>query len=273
MSAATLAAPVRIAPSLSLVDTRFFSAQEIIRGRYLVRLARTSEEVDAALKLRFQIFNLELNEGLAASFLTGRECDEFDLTSQHLILIDRFYGHVIGTCRLQTYEMAKTIDGFYSSREFDLDTLPPDILTNAIEVGRVCIAKAYRNSRATLLLLRGLALCLRQNEKRYAFGSLTLATQDPMEAGRIFDQLSGEGHLHSELTIRPKTGFKCFWYRMPEGRRTQIEISSWGRNCFRFGTRLCGPPAINRQFRTIDFPVFLDLEQLELKTRRIIFGV
>lgn len=262
MSAASLATPVRIAPSISLVDARFCSTQEIVRGRYVARLARTSEEVDAALKLRFQVFNLELSEGLPSSFLTGRECDEFDLTSHHLILIDRLYSHVIGTYRLQTYEMAKTIQGFYSSREFDLNTLPLDVLTNAIEIGRVCIAKAYRNSRALLLLLRGLALCLMQNNKRYVFGSLSLATQDPMEAGRIFDQLSSEGHLHSELTITPKTGFKCFWYRMPEGRRSQVEISSWCRICLRFGTKLCGPPAINRQFRTIDFPVFLDVQQL-----------
>ncbi|HSE25667.1 MAG TPA: hypothetical protein VLB68_28640, partial [Pyrinomonadaceae bacterium] len=35
-------------------------------GRYEVRLAQTMQEVDAALKLRFEVFNLELNEGLAS---------------------------------------------------------------------------------------------------------------------------------------------------------------------------------------------------------------
>ena len=80
MSAATLATPGRISPSLSLVDAKFFSTEEITKGRYVVRFARTSEEVEAALKLRFEVFNLELGGGLASSFLTGRDRDELDLT-------------------------------------------------------------------------------------------------------------------------------------------------------------------------------------------------
>jgi putative hemolysin len=261
MSAAILATPVRIAPSLSLVDARFFSNQEITRGRYIVRLARTDEEVEAALKLRYEVFNLEFGEGLASSFLTGRDRDEFDLTSQHLILIDRLQRQVIGTYRLRTYEIAKTIDGFYSFREFDLSALPHEVLANAIEVGRFCLARAHRNSRAHMALWRGLRLCLMHNNKTHVFGSLSLATQDPMEAGRIFDQLTSEGHLHREFKVRPKTGFKCLWYRVPEERRSEVAISSWFRLCLRFGVKLCGPPAINRQFRTIDFPVFLDVTQ------------
>jgi putative hemolysin len=39
--------------------------------RYTLRLARTREEVEAALRLRFEVFNLELQEGFAESFFTG----------------------------------------------------------------------------------------------------------------------------------------------------------------------------------------------------------
>jgi len=112
MSAATLATPLRIASSLSQVDASLFSNQEINSGRFIVRLARTSEEVDAALKLRFEVFNLELGAGLASSFLTGRDSNEFDTTSKHLILIDRLHRHVIGTYRPRTYEIARTIQGY-----------------------------------------------------------------------------------------------------------------------------------------------------------------
>ena len=273
MSVATLAVPARIAPRLTLVDARFFSTQEIIEGRYVVRFARTREEIDAALKLRFEVFNLELGEGPFSSFLTGQDRDEFDLTSQHLILIDRMQRQVVGTYRLRTYEIAKTIQGFYSSREFDLSTLPPEVFANALEVDRVCVAKAHRNSRAHIVLWKGLALCLRENHKSCVFGSLSLTTQDPLEAGRIFDKLSSEGHLHPELTIRPKPGFKCFWYRMPEGRSNEVAIPDWLRICLRFGTKLCGPPAINRQFKTINFPVFLDAKQLEPTIHRPIQNV
>lgn len=258
MSAVTLTAPVRIEPSLTLIDARFPTTHEITEGRYVARFARSIEEVDAALRLRFEIFNLEFGTGRPSSFLTGHDRDEFDLTSQHMILIDRLHRQVIGTWRIRTYEIAKTIDGFCSSREFDLSAVPHETCANAIEVDRVCIAKAHRNLRAHLVLWKGLRLCLRQNNKRYVFGSLSLATQDPMEGGRIFDKLSLEGHLYPQFTIRPRAGFKCFWYKMPEERLSEVPIPGWFRICQRFGTKLCGPPAINRQFRTINFPVFMD---------------
>jgi putative hemolysin len=53
---------------------------EIREERYSVRFAQTHEELSAALKLRFEIFNLELREGLDESFQTGRDEDEFDAT-------------------------------------------------------------------------------------------------------------------------------------------------------------------------------------------------
>lgn len=38
--------------------------KELIEGRYHLRFARTPEELDAVLKLRFEVFNLEIGEGL-----------------------------------------------------------------------------------------------------------------------------------------------------------------------------------------------------------------
>ena len=46
--------------------------------RYEVRFARNAEELDAIQRLRFEVFNLELGEGLASSFESGRDVDEFD---------------------------------------------------------------------------------------------------------------------------------------------------------------------------------------------------
>ena len=45
---------------------------EIAGSKYLIRFARNAEEIEAALKLRFEVFNLELEEGLESSFQTGR---------------------------------------------------------------------------------------------------------------------------------------------------------------------------------------------------------
>ncbi len=85
-----------------------FPQKEIHEGRYCARFARTREELFAALKLRFEVFNLELGEGLQASFLTGRDMDEFDEQCHHLIVVDtENQDRVVGTYRMQTGEMAR----------------------------------------------------------------------------------------------------------------------------------------------------------------------
>ena len=65
------------------------------------RFTENLEEIEATLKLRFEVFNLEL-EGLATSFLTGRDRDEFDATSRHLIAAEKATGRIVGTYRLRT---------------------------------------------------------------------------------------------------------------------------------------------------------------------------
>ena len=40
----------------------------------------------AAFRLRFLVFNLELNEGLDTAYATGHDTDEFDAFCDHLIV-------------------------------------------------------------------------------------------------------------------------------------------------------------------------------------------
>jgi putative hemolysin len=270
LSAAAFVRPVRLTPTLLAANSETHSFNELVEGRYVVRLARTIAEVDAALQLRFQIFTLECEQGLAQSFVKARDLDELDSSSDHLILIDRTNREVVGTCRFRTYEIAKTIQGFFSSRKFDLQTIPVDIIEKALEIDRACIVRSHRNSRAFLLLWKGLALYSFIHEKRYLFGCLSLSSQDPLTAGRMYDSLSNEGLLHPGIQIKPKPGFKCLWYRVGTAELRLVRPPLF-RSGFRLGARLCGAPAIDRQLRTIDFPILLDVTQIEHRARRRLF--
>ena len=120
---------------------------ETSSGKYVVTLAHTPQEIDAALKLRFEVFNLELGEGLDSSFRTGRDRDQFDATCHHLIAADKTNGKVFGTYRLRTIEMAAHAEGFYSAGEFDLNCLPKGLLDQSVELGRACIAQVTEISK------------------------------------------------------------------------------------------------------------------------------
>ena len=55
--------------------------QELIASQYSCRLAQTPEDLEKAQMLRFQVFNLELDEGLEEAYATGRDEDPFDAIS------------------------------------------------------------------------------------------------------------------------------------------------------------------------------------------------
>ena len=118
----------------------------VLRGQgYRVQFARSLDDVRAVQRLRFEVFNLELGEGLEESFATGLDVDRFDEVCHHLMVIHEASGAVVGTYRMQTHAMAAEFGGFYSAGEFTIDTLPDSLLDQAIEVGRACIARNYRN--------------------------------------------------------------------------------------------------------------------------------
>ena len=270
MCALPSARVLRFEPSAQLKQIGDLSSSEIVQGRYVVRCARTPDEVEAALRLRFEVFNLERGEGLATSFPTSRDEDEFDATSQHRILIDQSRGKVIGTYRLRNFENAKTTEGFYSSSKFDLGSLPLDVLGNAIEISRACIAKSHRSARTLLLLWQGLALYSLQQQKRYVFGCCSMSSQDPVEGGQVFEVLREEGHLHPEFRVRSRIGFKCLWYKASDFRRSKLKKKTPLQSYLRLGAKVCGPPAMNRQFRTIDFFTMLDLNGIDRRVNSLL---
>ncbi len=94
---------------------------------YRIRLASTPADLRAAQRLRFEVFNLELDEGLAASYDTGLDADAFDAACDHLIVEDTDRGEVVGTYRLQTGVRAAREIGYYCAREFDLAPFESDL--------------------------------------------------------------------------------------------------------------------------------------------------
>jgi len=49
--------------------------------------------------LRFEVFNLELGEGLAESYATGLDVDPFDEFCDHLIVEELATSEIVGTYR------------------------------------------------------------------------------------------------------------------------------------------------------------------------------
>ena len=249
--------------STTVVPFPINQSAQVPRDTYTVRLAHDRQDIEAAQRLRFEVFNIELGVGLARSFATGRDEDEWDNSSAHLLLIEQSSRKVVGTYRLRTYENAKTPSGFYSSIKFNLGAIPAHILESSIELERACIAKAHRNTDGMALLWQGVAEYATRHQKRYLLSCCSLISQDPLEGGRVFDLLSTEGHLHPQFRVSARPGFKCIFYKTSENPGA-TDLPELFRSYLGVGASFCGMPALDRDFRTIDFLALLDLTHLSL---------
>jgi putative hemolysin len=223
---------------------------------YRLRLATSPTDVQAALRLRFRVFNLELNEGLATAFETGYDTDEFDSVCEHLIVEHVASGQVVGTYRLQTGLSAMEHHGYYSEREFDF--APYESIRNSIiELGRACIHRNHRSIEVLQLLWRGIARYAVQHGARYLIGCSSLTSQEPARGTAVY--LALQNYLtEPRLRTLPTEAFA-----MPlVGDAADAGIPKLLRAYLAIGARLCGPPAIDREFKTIDFLTLMDLAGL-----------
>src|SRR5438132_8440796 len=189
-----------------LINKRRTSTPLAKRPTYLARLARSADEVRAAQRLRFEVFNLELNEGLAESHFNGLDIDPFDAACQHLVVEHVPTGEIVGTYRLQTGVHASANIGYYSQREFDF-TPYESLRGEMIELGRACVHAEHRNFNLLHLLWRGIARYACERNARFLVGCSSLTSQDPMEGVAMYEQLRSKHLVRSEWRTVPHSAF------------------------------------------------------------------
>jgi putative hemolysin len=244
----------------------------INEGRYSVRLATKPAEVEAALRLRFEVFNLELNEGLESSYITGLDEDEYDASCDHLILIENATGQIVGTYRLRTLEIAGTAGNFYTAGQFDIESLPIEFLQDALEIGRASISIEHRNTKALYMLWKGLVAYLEIKNKRFLFGACSLNSQSPGDGILALLHILQTDSIDEKLWVKPHTEKLCRADDALFGPRSDYKLPKLFNAYLRFGARVCSPPAIDREFGTIDFLVVFDKNDLSEQHRRIFAG-
>jgi len=238
-------------------------APDVRQSPYHLRLASAEADRIAAFRLRFLVFNLELNEGLECAYVTGQDTDEFDDICDHLIVEHVGTGKIVGTYRLQTDAVASANTGFYSEREFDLS--PYRQLSNSvIELGRACVHRDHRSSEVLYLLWRGIAQYAIHHGGRYLIGCSSLTSQDPAHGTAVYEAMR-EHLVAPQLRTTPQPAF-AMPLRSPEG--ASDKIPKLLRAYLAVGAKICGPPAIDREFKTIDFLTLMDLETLHPRVYR-----
>jgi putative hemolysin len=225
---------------------------------YTSRLTCGTAELHAAQALRYNVFNLELNEGLAASAAMGRDEDPFDEVCDHLIVEHVPSGEIVGTYRLQTGLNAAAHRGYYSEQEFDFAPFE-SMRSEIIELGRACVHQQHRNLVVLGMLWKGIADYAKAHGGRYLCGCSSLTSQDPAVGTSAYTDLCRRNLAPMEWRTRPLPHFEC---SLEQLAAEPVKIPKLLRAYLNMGAKICGPPAIDREFKTIDFLTLLDLETL-----------
>src|SRR6266516_3227144 len=188
--------------------------------KYAARLARSADEVRRAQQLRFEVFNLELGEGLADSYATGLDVDPFDEFCDHLIVEELATSEIVGTYRLQTGQLAAANLGYYSEREFDFAPYEP-FRCEMIELGRACVHADHRNFNLLHLLWRGIAHYAVERKARMLIGCSSLTSLDPVEGIAVYRQLQPY-LVPQELRTCPHSQFRVAAVGGDAGRFTVL---------------------------------------------------
>ena len=242
-------------------------------GRYRVRLGQGAADREAACRLRFRVFNIELGEGLAGSYATGIDTDYFDVFCEHLLVEDKTDSRVVGTYRMQSGTTAAMNLGYYSAQEFEFAPYEP-LRRDILELGRASIDREHRTPEVLTLLWRGIAQYANEMGLRYLVGCSSLNSKDPAEGWQMYRELD-RYRVSPEFETVPTPAYAC-----PTQQGTtaeQVEAGEDGavskrvpkllKTYLTIGARICAPPAWDREFGTIDFLTLLDLKMLSSAAR------
>ena len=227
-------------------------------GQYRVTIAQTLAEREAACRLRFKVFNIELREGLQSSYRIGLDTDDFDLFCDHLVVEDRNSRGIVGTYRMQTGSMAAENLGYYGEQEFDFSPFER-LRHTTLELGRASIDREHRSSEVLTLLWRGIAQYTLVNDLRYLIGCSSVTSQDARVGWQMYRQLS-EFLVNEEFRATPTPAYTLpFTEDAPE---VMAKVPKLLRTYIGIGAKICGAPALDREFGTIDFLTLLDMREL-----------
>jgi putative hemolysin len=232
------------------------------RLAYQVRMAQSADDVRTAQTLRFLVFNLELNEGLERSYETCRDSDPFDDVCDHLLVENVETNEVVGTYRFQTGKTAENHLGYYSAQEFDFAPYEP-VREQIVELGRACVHLNHRNLIVLSLLWKGIAAYARLHKARYLIGCSSLSSQDPSCGASVYSTLIRKHLIEARFQTVPLPAWICPLNRLHDA---PLKIPKLLGAYLSLGARICGPPALDPVFKTIDFLTMIDLQALPPET-------
>ncbi|MBE1583868.1 GNAT family N-acetyltransferase [Nonomuraea angiospora] len=228
-------------------------------GRYTIGMATGPADVQAAQRLRHEVFAEEMGARLDSP-VSGLDVDRFDAYCDHLLVRDG--REVVGTYRLLPPGRAERL---YSDGEFDLANLAP-IREGLVEAGRTCVHPDHRGGAVVALMWAGIARYMISGGHQWLAGCCSVPLDD---GGAVASAVVERVPLGpEEYRVAPRTPWR------PRGavRSDRFVPPALLRGYLRLGSWVCGAPAHDRDFGTADFFVLLPMANVNTRYLRHFLG-
>jgi L-ornithine Nalpha-acyltransferase len=248
-------------------------------GTLEIRLAKTAKDVRRAQRLRYKIFFEEMGAVPDAdSQRERRDRDAYDAICDHLIVIDtnappsrpggRIKPRVVGTYRLLRQDIAEKHSGFYSQSEFDVAAL---VMRHPqkrfLELGRSCVAKAYRTKRTVELLWHGIWAYVLHHRIDVMFGCASLEGTDPAlhaPALAFLQHHAAALPIWSAPAIAPtRLPVDTIAEQEIDARSALLSLPPLIKGYLRLGARIGEGAVIDPQFGTTDVLMILKVADID----------
>lgn len=228
-----------------------------------VGLAQTDREIEEAQRLRRSVFS----EEYGAKFLNQAsdiDEDQYDEWCDHLLVRDLTNNRVIGTYRVLRPEQAVLAGGYYSESEFDLTGLNK-IRHQIVEFGRACIDAEYRNGPTLMMLWTGLSSIVKMNKYQYVLGCASVSLRDDgVTAAAVWRNVRHIIEQDPYLNVTPHYPYPAEQVNSDLPAQIPALIEAY----LKLGVKVCGEPAWDPDFNTVDFPMLLTVSQMNLRYKK-----
>ena len=242
-----------------------------------VRIADSASEVEEAQALRYKVFYEEMGARPTEEMRQlRRDFDEVDARSDHLIVHDPLHQDVNGSSIVGTYRLIRgdtigRMEEFYSSSEYDLGPImkfPGPVL----ELGRSCVAPAYRCRSVMQLLWRGVADYVSKNDIALMFGCGSLPGADLERHAETLAYLHANHLAPEELRVRARPDrYEPMTLRDPAQLNLRSALAGLPpliKGYLRLGGVVGDGAVLDREFNTTDICIIVETSRITDKYAR-----
>lgn len=240
----------------------------------IVRLAADDTEIEAALRLRYEVFYEEYGAKADAQTLESRlDRDDYDAYAHHLVVVDRTGDEekIVGTYRLLLQDRAQEYGQFYTSSEYDLTDLK-NSGAYLMELGRSCVYKDYRTRPVLQLLWQGIADFVTDHDVELMFGCASLHGTDIESLAEPLSYLhhfhASPGHLNPKALDKRYVDMNIIPKEELNPKKAFSALPPLVKGYLRLGATIGDGAVIDHQFNTTDVCIVVQTNQVTQRYRK-----